>query len=49
MFLSVCIIFPFVNSWWLLPVTFLFFMCLKVVSRIVSFTFPGNRVRLVGL
>lgn len=41
--------FPFVNSWWLIPVIFLSFMCLKTVSRIVSFTFPGNRVRLVGL
>lgn len=41
--------FPFVNPFWLPPVTFLSFLCLATVSRTISSTFQGIRVRLKSL
>lgn len=41
--------FPFVNPFWLPPITFLSFLCLATVSRTISSTFQGIRVRLKSL
>lgn len=40
---------PFVYPCWLLPITFLYFMCLEMAFRIIcSIIFPGVEMRLVS-
>lgn len=42
--------FPFINPIWLLPVTFLSFVCLQMVTRIICYIpFLRNEVRLICL
>lgn len=41
--------FPFINLYWLFPVTFLSFLCLEMVSMKIFIIFPGTEIRLTAL